>query len=98
MKGDGHRTIPEECIDEVLAVAGVTRNDVDIIASTRGYLPSRFYPAYNTRQNNFKRNITRILKKTEKSPSIYSEMKRSDKTDALDVVYPDKILRTSYHL
>ena len=48
VKGDGHRTIPEECIDEVLAVAGATRNDVDIIASTRGYLPSRFYPAYNT--------------------------------------------------
>ena len=93
VKGDGHRTIPEECIDEVLAVAGATRNDVDIIASTRGYLPSRFFPAYNTRQNNFKRSIRQILKKTEKSPSIYSEMKRSDKTDALDVVYPDKILR-----
>ncbi len=41
-KGDG-RGVPTECIDEVLEIAGLRRQDVDTIVSTRGALPWRYF-------------------------------------------------------
>jgi carbamoyltransferase len=41
-KGDG-RTYPDLCIDEVLSIAGLTRQDVDVIGVSRCELPTEFY-------------------------------------------------------
>ena len=38
-KGDGRGDVPLDCVDEVLAIAGAGRSDVDIVASTRSALP-----------------------------------------------------------
>ena len=36
---DGRGDVPLDCVDEVLAIAGAGRSDVDIVASTRSALP-----------------------------------------------------------
>lgn len=41
-KGDG-RTYPDLCIDEVLGIAGATRNDVDVVGVSRCEFPTEFY-------------------------------------------------------
>ena len=38
VKGDGDG-IPDAAIDEVLAIAGITRREVDVVAMTRGVFP-----------------------------------------------------------
>src|SRR5689334_12120021 len=42
VKGDGGR-IPWEAIDEVLAIAGQTRKDVDVISIMRGHFPVKYF-------------------------------------------------------
>ncbi|MSO89060.1 MAG: hypothetical protein EXQ89_03710 [Rhodospirillaceae bacterium] len=42
-KGDG-KGIPMECIGEVLAIAGLSPGDVDVVVSTRGTVPRRYLP------------------------------------------------------
>ncbi|MEZ6023994.1 MAG: carbamoyltransferase C-terminal domain-containing protein [Hyphomonadaceae bacterium] len=42
VKGEGGR-IPWEAIDEVLAIAGQTRKDVDVIAMMRGHFPVKYF-------------------------------------------------------
>jgi carbamoyltransferase len=41
-KGDG-RQYPDLCIDEVLAVAGASRKDVDVLGASRCEFPTEFY-------------------------------------------------------
>jgi carbamoyltransferase len=41
-KGDG-RQYPDLCIDEVLAIAGATRKDVDVVGASRCEFPTEFY-------------------------------------------------------
>lgn len=41
-KGEG-RQYPDLCIDEVLAIAGATRKDVDVVAASRSEFPPEFY-------------------------------------------------------
>lgn len=41
-KGDGSQ-YPDQCIDEVLAIAGATRQDVDVLGVSRCEFPTEFY-------------------------------------------------------
>jgi carbamoyltransferase len=41
-KGDG-RQYPDLCIDEVLAIAGASRKDVDVVGASRCEFPTEFY-------------------------------------------------------
>lgn len=49
-KGDGRGDVPLDCVDEVLAIAGATRRDVDVIASTRSALPQSCYSHFHGRR------------------------------------------------
>ena len=42
VKGDGHKH-PDACIDEVLAIAGATRADVDVISMSRTLLDVKYF-------------------------------------------------------
>ena len=42
VKGDGHKN-PDACIDEVLAIAGATRADVDVISMSRTLLDVKYF-------------------------------------------------------
>ena len=42
VKGDGTRH-PDLAIDEVLAIAGATRRDIDVVAYSRSLLPTRYF-------------------------------------------------------
>ncbi len=42
LKGDGSR-YPDPCIDEVLAIVGATRKDVDVVGASRCEFPTEFY-------------------------------------------------------
>ena len=42
VKGDGTRH-PDRAIDEVLAIAGATRRDVDVVCYSRSLLPTRYF-------------------------------------------------------
>jgi len=42
VKGDGHKN-PDACIDEVLAIAGATRADIDVISMSRTLLDVKYF-------------------------------------------------------
>ena len=44
-KGDGDD--PQRCIDEVLEIAGVTRRDVDVLATSRSEFPARYFTHFH---------------------------------------------------
>ena len=46
VKGDGHKN-PDACIDEVLAIAGATRADVDVISMSRTLLDVKYFRRLN---------------------------------------------------
>jgi len=48
-KGDGGG-IPEPAMDEVLAIAGLTRKDVDVVVLSRASFPARYFKAGTLKQ------------------------------------------------
>lgn len=89
-KIDGGR-VPDEAIDECLAIAGVTRSQVDVIALGRGAYPWRYY-------NHFQggRLIEGKIRQTlgkEKHKSMERELVRACRTDSEAIFRSDVFLQ-----
>lgn len=82
-KGDGGGRVPEPCIDEVLAIAGIRRSDVDMVASSRGALPLRYFR--HMRGGRRIEQIARVALGREKPKDVAIELRRAGTTDATEI-------------
>jgi carbamoyltransferase len=82
IKADG-RGVPHACIDECLAVTGLTRSDIDVVAVTRGALPWRYYTHF-TGGRLVEGKVRQWVGK-EKLKSMALELRRYGRTRAEDV-------------
>ena len=78
IKIDGGR-IPDAAIDDVLSIAGTTRNDVDALSLGRVAFPSRYY-THLTVSRRAERAV-RIVTNREKHKSMERELVRARRTD-----------------
>ncbi len=83
-KGDGRGDVPGDCVDEVLAIAGTTRRDVDMVASTRSALPQSLYTHFRGRRAIEGR--VRQAFDAEKLRFLALELRRADSINALDII------------
>jgi carbamoyltransferase len=91
-KGDGRGDVPLDCVDEVLAIAGATRSDVDIVASTRSALPQSCYRHFGGR-----RAIEGFVREAlgrEKLRFMALEMRREGTTDYAAIFDPARFLKS----
>jgi len=89
-KGDGRGDVPLDCVDEVLAIAGATRRDVDVLASTRSALPQSVYTHFRGRRA-IEGKVREALG-AEKLRFLALELKRADTADALAIVDREAVM------
>ncbi len=90
-KGDGRGDVPQDCVDEVLAIAGADRRDVDIVASTRSALPQSCYRHFSGR-----RAIEGFVREAlgrEKLRFMALEMRRAGTTDPATIFDSGRFLK-----
>lgn len=90
-KGDGRGDVPLDCVDEVLDIAGATRQDVDIVASTRSALPQSCYSHFQGR-----RAIEGLVREAigrEKLRFMALEMRRAGNSDPLAIFDRTRFLK-----
>ncbi|MDA0220029.1 MAG: hypothetical protein O3B22_10705 [Proteobacteria bacterium] len=90
-KGDGRGDVPLDCIDEVLAIAGAGRSDVDIVASTRSALPQSCYRHFSGRRAI--EGFVREALSREKLRFMALEMRRAGTTDPAAIFDSARFLR-----
>ena len=49
-KGDGRGDVPQDCVDEVLAIVGASRSDIGMVASTRSALRQSCFTHFTGRR------------------------------------------------
>jgi len=89
-KGDGRGDVPLDCVDEVLAIAGATRRDVDLFASTRSALPQGLYT--HIRGRRAIEGKVREVFGAEKLRFLSLELKRAQSTDALSIIDREEVM------
>ena len=89
-KGDGRGDVPMDCVDEVLAIAGAERRDVDLVASTRSALPQSLYTHFRGRRTLEGR--VRQAFGTEKLRFLALELRRAEVTDALAIIDREAVM------
>ena len=89
-KGDGRGDVPLDCVDEVLAIAGATRRDVDVLASTRSALPQSVYTHFRGRRA-IEGKVREALG-AEKLRFLALELKRADTADALAIIDREAVM------
>ncbi len=88
-KIDGGR-VPEEAIDECLAIAGLTRQDVDAVMLGRGAYPWRYYSHF--RGGRLVEGVVRQAIGKEKHKSMERELVRAGHADSLALFNGKKFL------
>lgn len=78
-KSDGNG-VPFACIDECLAITGISRQDIDVVVVTRGALPWRYYTHFAG--GRFVEGKVRQWLGKEKLKSMALELRRSGGTQA----------------
>ncbi|MBT5433284.1 MAG: hypothetical protein HOL02_00555 [Rhodospirillaceae bacterium] len=91
-KGDGRGDVPEDCVDEVLAIAGASRQDVDMIASTRSALRQSCYSHFRGRRA-VEGKIREALGR-QKLRFMALEMARAGTLDPLSILDRERFLET----
>jgi carbamoyltransferase len=89
-KGDGRGDVPLDCVDEVLAIAGAGRRDVDLVASTRSALPQSLYTHFRGRRA-LEGRVRQVLG-AEKLRFLSLELCRAGTTDALAIIDRDAVM------
>ena len=79
-KGDGGGRVPEPCVDEVLAIAGLGRGDVDEVATSRSALPLRYFRHLRGVRRIEQR--VRLAAGREKPKDVAIELRRAGTADA----------------
>jgi carbamoyltransferase len=85
--GDG---IPDDAIDECLAIAHLARADVDAVALTRTRLPWRYYTHF--RGGRWVEGKVRQLLGREKHKDMFLELRRAGRTRAADLLNVPRFL------
>jgi carbamoyltransferase len=91
-KGDGSE-YPDRCIEEVLAIAGATRKDVDVIGASRCEFPAIFYR--NIRGVRWVNEQYRKYIKKRTRPYMVSEFLRYNTARIDDIFNVSKFRRAS---
>ena len=89
-KGDGRGDVPDDCVDEVLAIAGASRKDVSTIASTRSALRQSCYSHFKGRRA-VEGRIREALGR-EKLRFLALEMARARTLDPLAIIDRERFL------
>jgi carbamoyltransferase len=91
-KGDGRGDVPQDCVDEVLAIAGANRGDVGQIASTRSALRQSCFNHFRGRRA-VEGRIREVLGR-EKLRFLALEMARANTLDPLAIINSERFLAT----
>lgn len=89
-KGDGRGDVPLDCVDEVLAIAGASRDDISLVASTRSALRQSCFTHFKGRRA-VEGRIREVFGR-EKLRFLALEMTRANTLDPLAIIDHERFL------